>query len=260
MMERSTSAIMLSKCSRLSYRWPLAYITSLLSIQILLLLLLIPPCSSVAPAVDLGTTLVAIRFDCGVVVGADSRTSVGGYVSHRLADKMAYMEGCVVARSGSAADTQLLAERARLALEDRRFRYQKVANVVDISHWLRQAVYHDSDKSISLLVAGLDGDGQARIYSLASSGALVEEAAYAAAGSGSTLILGFLDHYCRSPLDEAAAVDLCRQALALAMSRDGSSGGIMRLAVIDAEGVRQSTVEPQAAAVAALEGFAEAQR
>merc|ERR1712028_303129 len=38
--------------------------------------------------VDLGTTLVAIKYSQGVIVAADTRTSVGGYVSNKFAYKI----------------------------------------------------------------------------------------------------------------------------------------------------------------------------
>ncbi len=57
-----------------------------------------------------GTTLVAMEFDGGVVLGADSRTSMGSYVSNRGTDKLTPVTDYVFAcRSGSAADTQVRA-------------------------------------------------------------------------------------------------------------------------------------------------------
>ncbi|CAM9475916.1 unnamed protein product, partial [Hapterophycus canaliculatus] len=50
------------------------------------------------------TTLVAARFDGGVVIGADSRTSQGSFVANRLTDKITLVSpGIFLARSGSSA-------------------------------------------------------------------------------------------------------------------------------------------------------------
>ena len=58
--------------------------------------------------VSTGTTLVAIEFDGGVVVGADSRTSMGTWISNRITDKLTPVTDSIMAcRSGSAADTQV---------------------------------------------------------------------------------------------------------------------------------------------------------
>jgi len=54
-----------------------------------------------------GTTILAVRFEGGVVLGADSRTSTGSYVANRVSDKIVPIHDFIWAcRSGSAADTQ----------------------------------------------------------------------------------------------------------------------------------------------------------
>ena len=65
-----------------------------------------------------GTTIVAVAFDGGVVVGADSRVSTGTYVSNRASDKLTVLdaEGSVwLLRSGSAADTQAVGDYGEAA-------------------------------------------------------------------------------------------------------------------------------------------------
>lgn len=74
---------------------------SLTARQVLLLLL-------VAKWTDtsVATTLVAARFEGGVVIGADSRTSQGSFVANRLTDKIDLVSpGIFLARSGSSAGT-----------------------------------------------------------------------------------------------------------------------------------------------------------
>lgn len=63
-------------------------------------------------AVSTGTTILAVSFDGGVVLGADSRVSTGTYVSNRASDKITPLfDGSVyLCRSGSAADTQAVAD------------------------------------------------------------------------------------------------------------------------------------------------------
>jgi 20S proteasome subunit beta 1 len=58
-----------------------------------------------------GTTIVALEFDGGVVLGADSRVSTGAYVSNRASDKITSLADAVfLLRSGSAADTQAVSD------------------------------------------------------------------------------------------------------------------------------------------------------
>ena len=201
------------------------------------------------PPVDLGTTLVAIKFEGGVVVGADTRTSQGTMVSHRYAHKIVPVTSTVViARSGSAADTQQLAETARWFNEMEGIKYGSVLTVSKTAHFLRYQVYGDNERAgvVSLLVAGFDG--KPRIYSISQSGVLLEEdGAFSVAGSGSTFILGHLDQTLRDceNLDENSALQLCQQAIRLAAYRDGSSGGLIRLHVITSDGRREVTIFPE---------------
>jgi ATP-dependent protease HslVU (ClpYQ) peptidase subunit len=51
---------------------------------------------------------MAVAFEGGVVVGADSRTTTGSYIANRVTDKLTYLhERIYCCRSGSAADTQV---------------------------------------------------------------------------------------------------------------------------------------------------------
>jgi 20S proteasome subunit beta 1 len=190
--------------------------------------------------VELGTTLVALRYRDGVIVGADSRTSVGSYVSHRAAQKLDTIgDYCVMARSGSAADTQALAVAANQHFQVRSYGGCP-PTVSQIAHWLRQKTY-GKGKSVSLILAGYDSlENRNCLFSIAQTGALLEHTEpFVAAGSGSSLIMGFLDRACSRELNESEAIKICVTALKLAMDRDGSSGGLCRLAVISSEGTRQ---------------------
>jgi 20S proteasome subunit beta 1 len=134
--------------------------------------------------------------------------------------------------------------------------------VKELAHWMRQAVLaqRERDGQVSLLIAGYDPllpstpptsssttSHHGRIFSVALSGALQEEDGdFAAAGSGSPFVLGYLDHELTLekqsqhglPLTETQAIKLCQRAIALAAYRDGSSGGLIRVCVINAQGTR----------------------
>jgi 20S proteasome subunit beta 1 len=63
-----------------------------------------------------GTTIVAVSFDGGVVLGADSRVSTGNYVSNRASDKITSLsDNAYMLRSGSAADTQAIADYGEIS-------------------------------------------------------------------------------------------------------------------------------------------------
>ena len=61
---------------------------------------------------------MAVEFNEGVVIGADSRTTTGSYIANRVTDKLTPLHDNVYCcRSGSAADTQALADIVRYYLQ-----------------------------------------------------------------------------------------------------------------------------------------------
>lgn len=64
-----------------------------------------------AGAPQTGTTIVAVSFDGGVVIGADGRVSTGTYISNRASNKIQQLtDNTFLLRSGSAADTQAIGD------------------------------------------------------------------------------------------------------------------------------------------------------
>lgn len=71
-----------------------------------------------AGEVNLGTSIMAITFKDGVILGADSRTTTGAYIANRVTDKLTQVHDTIwCCRSGSAADTQAVADIVRYHLE-----------------------------------------------------------------------------------------------------------------------------------------------
>jgi 20S proteasome subunit beta 1 len=61
---------------------------------------------------------MAVEYDGGVVIGADSRSTTGSYISNRFADKLSKITDSIYCcRSGSAADTQAIAGIVRYHLD-----------------------------------------------------------------------------------------------------------------------------------------------
>jgi 20S proteasome subunit beta 1 len=68
--------------------------------------------------VSLGTSIMAVEYDGGVVLGADSRTTTGSYIANRVTDKITPVHDRIYCcRSGSAADTQAISDYVKFYLE-----------------------------------------------------------------------------------------------------------------------------------------------
>jgi 20S proteasome subunit beta 1 len=227
----------------------------------------------------MGTTILAMKYKDGVIVAADTRTSSGTYVSNKMARKInIILDGgvqgqglglglggetrktsCVIGRSGAAADTQWLAMQAKNEFTHRA-RRQLLPTVSQVAHYLKYRI-RNSGQSLqaSLICAGYDDDdddststtenNKARIYSIAPNGSLLEEGVFCVSGSGSTFILGHLDHELREGsdhLEEAEAIAMVTRLLQLSIHRDGSSGGLIRIIVMNhRDGLKELTVYPE---------------
>ena len=218
--------------------------------------------------IKLGTTLVALKFDEGVVVAADTRTSSEVMVSNKFAKKINIIIddeniSCAICRSGSAADTQFLAKEAREEFRSRVWRYGFLhPSVSQLARFLRSKMRSESsgrDLQASLICAGYDGSG-GRIFPIAiGGGAMWEEEVFCVSGSGSTFLLGYLDSLKLSSsklYSENQAVDLIKKLLQLSISRDGASGGFIRMVILKKGGAEEKTFYPEMLKPSELSGFA----
>ena len=64
-----------------------------------------------------GTSIVACKFDGGVVLGTDTRVCTGIYIYNRSSKKIASLSDSVfMLRSGNAPDTEQIGDHIRLIL------------------------------------------------------------------------------------------------------------------------------------------------
>ncbi|CAK7275490.1 Proteasome subunit beta type-1 [Sporothrix epigloea] len=186
--------------------------------------------------VNLGTSIMAITFKDGVILGADSRTTTGAYIANRVTDKLTRVHDTIwCCRSGSAADTQAVADIVQYqlnlyAMMNGQPTTQTAASI------FQEICYANKDAlSAGLIIAGWDMRYGGQVYSIPLGGSLHKQA-YAIGGSGSTYIYGYCDANWREGMDEEEAVSFVKGALKEAIKWDGSSGGVIRMVVLTAAG------------------------
>merc|ERR1712004_91182 len=108
--------------------------------------------------VSTGTTLVAVEFNGGVVIGADSRTSMGTWVANRVTDKLTPVTDSIFCcRSGSAADTQAITDIVKYKLNFAEIEQGRPATVKDAAVAFKEICYEYRDSLMAgLIVAGYD--------------------------------------------------------------------------------------------------------
>ena len=190
-----------------------------------------------------GTTIIAVEYDGGVVLGADSRTTTGSYIANRVTDKLTPVTGKIFCcRSGSAADTQAVADIASYNLNLIKMQLQVEPSVFTAANVFRDICYGYRDQlSAGIIVAGWDSVTGGQVYRVPLGGALIRQTV-ALGGSGSTYIHGYVDSKFKEKMSKEEALEFCANSLALAMMKDGSSGGVIRLAAINEKGVERHVV------------------
>ncbi|XP_024120394.1 proteasome subunit beta type-6 [Oryzias melastigma] len=190
--------------------------------------------------VSTGTTIMAVEYDGGVVVGADSRTTTGAYIANRVTDKLTRIHDRIYCcRSGSAADTQAIAEVVSYQLGFHSIELDEPPLVETAAHLFRASCYRYREELMAgILVAGWDRRKGGQVYCVPIGGMLVRQPV-SVGGSGSSYIYGYMDSNYKPGLSKDQCLDLTAKALALAMERDGSSGGVVRLATISEKGVER---------------------
>ncbi|XP_016928856.1 proteasome subunit beta type-6 [Drosophila suzukii] len=210
--------------------------------------------------VSTGTTIMAVEFDGGVVIGADSRTSSGAYVANRVTDKLTRITDKVYCcRSGSAADTQAIADIVAYSLNYHENQTNKEALVFEAASEFRNYCYSYRESLLAgIIVAGWDAQRGGQVYSIPLGGMLTRESC-TIGGSGSSFIYGFVREHYRPNMQLEECVAFVKKAVQHAIYHDGSSGGVVRIGIITKDGIERRifyNTESGASAVSSTPSFA----
>ncbi|XP_062846202.1 proteasome subunit beta type-9 [Trichomycterus rosablanca] len=192
--------------------------------------------------VKTGTTIIAIAFKGGVVIGSDSRVSAGESVVNRVMNKLSPLHDKIYcALSGSAADAQTIAELVNYQLDVHSLEMEEDPLVHSAATLVKNICYkYKEELSAHLIVAGWDRRAGGQVY--VTLDGLLSKQPFAIGGSGSSYIYGFVDAEYRKDMTRRKCQEFVVNALTLAMSRDGSSGGVAYIATIDEEGAEEKCI------------------
>jgi 20S proteasome subunit beta 1 len=164
-------------------------------------------------------------------------------VANRVSNKLTPVsESIYCCRSGSAADTQAISDYVRMYLDMHESELGRSADVLTAATLFAQMIYRNKEQlSAGIICGGWDRAHGGSVYNIPQGGALVRQP-WAIGGSGSTYIWGWCDANYRDDMTREQCEQFVRTGLALAMARDGSSGGVIRTVTIDAAGVERKFV------------------
>ena len=199
-----------------------------------------------------GTTIVALTFAGGVVVGGDRRATVGATIARRDMQKVyAPDDYCAVGIAGSAGIAIEIVKLLQVELEH----YEKVEGASlslegkanRLASMIRANLGNAfNGLSVLPLLAGFDlASDTGRIFSYDVTGGSYEESGHHSIGSGSVFARGALKKLWQPELSSDRALTVAVEALYDAADDDSATGGpdLSRriwptLAVLSAAGVR----------------------
>lgn len=184
-----------------------------------------------------GTTTLAFKYQGGVVIAADSRSTGGQHIHSNSVMKILPISKYLVGTmAGGAADCsyweRVLAQRCRLYELRNRERMSTAA----ASKLLANIIYNYRGMGLSLgvMLCGWDKKGPG-LYMVNDEGERSPGNMYSV-GSGSPYAYGVLDNGYSYNMTDEQAYDLARRAIFHAGHRDAMSGGIVRVYVVKSTG------------------------
>ena len=179
-----------------------------------------------------GTTVLALRFQNGVVMAGDRRATAGNVIAHRRVKKVYPAdEYSAVAISGTAGMAIELIRLFQTELEH----YEKIEgtrlSLEGKANYLARMVRGNLAMAFQGLVVvplfcGYDeNDEMGRLYTFDVVGGRYEEQDYAATGSGGSEAKAFLKGVYEDELGEDRAIAIAVEALVAAAEEDAATGG-----------------------------------
>jgi proteasome beta subunit len=187
-----------------------------------------------------GTTTMGLVCKDGIVLGTDTRATLGTFVAHKRAKKVYAIDDHVAMTiAGGVADAQTVVEMLRA--NSKLYKYEKgmpipISAVARLAaNVLFQSRYYPF--ILQSIIGGMDDTG-GHIFALDPLGSVTEEK-YVSTGSGSPVAYGVLEPGYKEGMSMKEAIPLVVRAVSSAMKRDSASGDSFDVAVISKDGYRE---------------------
>jgi proteasome beta subunit len=198
-----------------------------------------------------GTTTMGLVCRDGIVLGTDTRATLGTFVAHKHAKKVyAIDDHIAMTIAGGVADAQSVVEVLRA--NSKLYKYEKglpipISAVARLAaNILFQSRYYPF--ILQSIIGGVDDQGP-HIFALDPLGSVTEEKCVST-GSGSPVAYGVLEPGYKEGMTIKEAIPLVVRAVTSAMKRDSASGDSYDVAVISKDGYRELGEEEKKAVLA----------
>lgn len=187
-----------------------------------------------------GTTTMGVVCRDGIVLGTDTRATLGTFVAHKKAKKVYAIDDHVAMTiAGGVADAQTVVELLRANSKLYRFEKGLPIPISAVARLAANLLFSSRYFPFILqsIIGGLDDEG-GHIFALDPLGSVTEEK-YVSTGSGSPVAYGVLEPRFKEGMSVKEAIPLVVLAVNSAMKRDSASGDSFDVAVISKEGYRE---------------------
>jgi len=190
-------------------------------------------CGVKAPmAVSTGTTIVAVVYKDGVVMGADSRATMGNIIADKFCTKVHKLTNSIYAcGAGTAADLTHVSKMLSANLRLKELNSGRTARVVTAVRMAKQHLFqYQGHVGAYLLIGGVDPTGP-HLYDVSASG-MSMSLPFACDGSGSYCAIAILERDYKPDMTLEDAKVLVQRSLEAGMHGDNASGNTLNLSII----------------------------
>lgn len=184
-----------------------------------------------------GTTTLGFKYQGGIILCADSRSTLGSYINSQDVQKVIELDKSMLGTTAGGAADCMYWDRV-LTMECRLYRLQtnQSMSVTGASRLISNIAnsFKGMGLSMGMMLAGYDGDDPRLIY--VDSDANRTEGNSFSVGSGSPHALGVLDTGYHFNMSDEEAYNLALRSIYNATYLDTYTGGLVRLYRIQATG------------------------
>lgn len=197
------------------------------------------------------TSLVGIVCKDGIVMGGDRRVTAGTLVMNKDYQKVFKItDYIVVAYTGGVADAQLTNKILAAELRLKQLRTKSRPTIEEAAHLLATLIYRNIrmpsmiPNIVGTLIAGVDEDGKAFLYTIEPAGGAYKVEDYDANfSSGMPYILGLLESEYNKDIAVEEGVELAKKCIKSSTQRDVGSGNGIDVFSITKDGIKHVVSE-----------------
>jgi proteasome beta subunit len=187
-----------------------------------------------------GTTTIGVVCRDGVILGSDTRVTMGYFVAHHKGKKIYQIDQhLAMTIAGNLADAQKAVDILKANSQLYRLNYERLMPVNTAARVLANLLFSTryAPLGTQILVGGVDSTGP-HVYAMDPFGSVTEEKCVST-GSGSPIAYGILEDRYNKDAMIKDLTPVVVKAVRAAMKRDIGSGDSFDVVIIDKNGVKE---------------------